>query len=194
MNKAFVFILFWISVNPLFAQRDNSFKIIASVTGLGASYEFNPATVIYVEGGLTSSFTVARANVQSKIALVNKENFKLKFGVEGAYIAGNLNVGNFYIDYDQFSRLLFMPLITFESRIVGIQIPLYVDRDFKRFFPMVGITLNVSKDQPAERIKKDNSRKEAKEEEKERERKLKELEKNRERYFPNQDQQPRKPE
>jgi hypothetical protein len=139
--------------------RDNSFKIVASMTGLGAAYEFNPAGILYTEAGLTSSFRSGRANVQAKLALYNREDFKIKFGVEGAYLFGNFDVGSIYIDYDRFNNFVFMPVISFESRVVGIQIPLFVDRTMTYVYPIASITLNVSKDAPAKRVKKEKTKK-----------------------------------
>ncbi|HET6245549.1 MAG: hypothetical protein H0V01_03490 [Bacteroidetes bacterium] len=142
-----------------FAQKDNSFKIIVSMTGLGASYEYNPAGILYVEGGLTTAFRASRLNIQSKMALYKRDDFKIKFGIEGAYIIGNVDVGSVYIDYDRFSNIIFMPVISFESKVLGIQIPVFIDRSFTYIFPIVGITLNVTKDDPAKRVKKTKSKK-----------------------------------
>jgi hypothetical protein len=145
---------------PVFAvaQKDNSLKITASLTGLGASYEINPASVVYVEGGLSSAFTVTRFNVQSKLLLHSNENLKIKLGVEGAYMWGIFKVGGIFIDYYELLQapkrgsFLFMPTFSLEGKIIGIELPVYVSRDFKTLFPIVGITLNVSKDEPAKKV------------------------------------------
>ena len=152
-----VFIL--LCVFNSYAQRDNSFKIVASMTGLGAAYEFNPAGILYTEAGLTTAFRASRISLQSKLAILNKENFKIKFGVEGAFIIGNVDVGGVYIDYDRFNNFVFMPMLSFESRVVGLQIPVFVDRSLTYIFPIVGITLNVTKDKPAKRIERVKSKK-----------------------------------
>jgi hypothetical protein len=152
-----------------FAQRDNSFKIMTTMTGLGASYEFNPSGIFYTEGGITTSFSTYRFNLQSKLALFQKDNFKVKFGVEGAFVVGNFDVGGIYIDYNRFNNWMFMPVISVEGKVLGIQVPIFVDRSLNYAFPIVGISLNVSKDNPAKRIKKDKSKKDFDREIKERE-------------------------
>jgi hypothetical protein len=163
-----IFLVFFQQV--VYAQkRDNSFKILATMTGLGASYEWNPAGIVYTEGGITSSFTSYRFNVQSKLALYKEDNLKIKFGVEAAYIFGNFDVGGFFIDYNRFNNFIFMPVFSVESKVLGLQLPIFVDRTFSSFFPIVGITLNVSKDTPAKRVIKDKSRKEFEKENRERE-------------------------
>jgi hypothetical protein len=162
----------------VFAQRDNSFKVLATMTGLGASYEWNPAGILYAEGGITTSFSAYRFNIQTKMSLYQTENYKLKLGVEGAYIIGNFNVGGIYIDYDRFNNLVFMPMLSFEGKVLGVQLPVFVDRSFSTIFPIVGITLNVSKDAPANRVKKEKSKKDFDKDIKKREKlreKLKEL-------------------
>ncbi|MDQ3190352.1 MAG: hypothetical protein M3Q58_02035 [Bacteroidota bacterium] len=174
VSTAIIFVLAFSSNS--FAQADNSFKIIASMTGLGASYEFNPAGILYVEGGATTAFRASRLNIQSKLALYNSEKFKIKFGIEGAFIIGNFDVGNIYIDYDRFSNVIFMPMISFEGKVLGIQIPVFIDRSFSFAYPIVAITLNVSKDDPAKRIKKPKSKKDFEKEKKKFEKARKEME------------------
>ncbi|MBA3901975.1 MAG: hypothetical protein H0X62_17520 [Bacteroidetes bacterium] len=166
----FVFFLFFLP-HAVLAQkkRDDSFKILATMTGLGASYEWNPSGIVYVEGGVTTSFNTYRFNIQSKLSLYKEENFKIKLGVEGAYIVGNFDVGGIYIDYNRFNNFVFMPMVSFEGRVLGIQLPVFVDRSFSYIFPIVGITLNVSKDKPANRTIKDKSRKDFEREARERE-------------------------
>lgn len=146
----FLFILLFLTLQG-FAQRDNSFKVVASLTGLGLAYEFNPAKVIYVEAALTTAFTVTNFNVQSKLAVLNKEKFKIKVGVEGAYITGNFRVGGIEIDYSKYPDFVFMPMVVFESKVLGVQLPFIIERDFSAAFPIVAVTLNVSKDKPANR-------------------------------------------
>ena len=143
----------------ILAQQDNSFKITASLTGFGASYEINPAKVLYVEAGLSSAVTVSRLNLQSKLALYASEKFKLKLGVEAAYIYGALKIGGVYIDYYKYPNFLFMPVLSLEGKVLGIQIPVIVNRNLNTFFPIIGITLNVSKDEPAKRIEKKKKKK-----------------------------------
>jgi hypothetical protein len=155
---AIFLILFFLALKTK-AQGDNSFKIVASMTGLGAAYEYNPFGILYAEGGFTSTFKSGRFNVQTKMALYNEDNFKIKFGVEGAYLFGNVDIGKIYIDFDRFNNFVFMPFLSFESRVVGLQIPVFVDRSFNYIFPLISITLNVSKDDPAKRVKKEKSKK-----------------------------------
>ena len=144
------------------AQRDNSFKVVASFTGLGLAYEFNPANIIYVEAALTTAFTVTSFNLQSKIAVLNKENFKIKFGVEAAYITGNFRVGGIDIDYSKYLDFVFMFIVVFESKVVGLQLPFIIERDFSAAFPIVALTLNVSKDEPATRVPRKKKKKQNK--------------------------------
>lgn len=150
-------ILFLLILNS-FAQKDNSLKITASLTGLGASYELNPAKVVYVEGGLSSAFTVTRANLQSKLLLYSNDHFKFKSGVEGAYILGAFQVGGITVDYykvfqtGKTANWAFMPMVSLEGKVIGIEIPVIVRRDFSSFFPIVTLTFNVSKDEPAEKV------------------------------------------
>ena len=136
-------------INSVFAQqsslrKDNSFKIVASMTGLGAAYEFNTAKVFYVQAGITSTFTVTRINAQAKLRFFAKDNFKIKGGVEAAYLSGDFKVGNVFIDYP--SPVAFMPMVSFDWKIIGIEIPVLIEPGFKRVMPILGITLNVSKD------------------------------------------------
>jgi hypothetical protein len=158
-SRILIFLYFlFLSFNAI-AQGDNSFKIVASMTGLGAAYEYNPFGILYTEAGLTSTFKSGRLNAQTKLALFNEDNFKIKFGVEGAYIFGNFDIGKIYIDYDRFNNFLFMPFLSFESKVVGLQIPVFIDRSFTYIFPLLSLTLNVSKDNPAKRVKREKSKK-----------------------------------
>lgn len=134
-----------------YAQKKHNFKIMASFAGLGAAYEYNPASVVYAQGHLTSTFTVTRVGIQSKLALVRSQDFTLKMGVEGAYFLGDLRVGGFEKEYD---GLQFMPLIAAEWKVVGIEVPFIVSRDFSSVFPVVAITLSVTNDEKSPRKKK----------------------------------------
>jgi hypothetical protein len=142
-----------------FAQKDNSLKVTASLTGLGASYELNPAKVLYVQAGVSTAFTVTRFNLQSKLSLFSNEKFNIKFGVEAAYIYGTFMVGGINIDYYKYPSFLFMPLLSLEGKVVGIEIPVILDRNLDSFFPIIGITLNVSKDKPANRVPRKKKKK-----------------------------------
>ena len=152
-------IIVLLSCNSLFGQKDNSFKITASLTGLGASYEYNPAKVLYVQGGISTAFTVTRFNVQSKLSLFATEKFNVKMGVEAAYLYGTFMVGGVHIDYYKYPSFLFMPMLSIEGKILGIEVPIIVDRNLSTFFPIIGITLNVSKDDPAKRVPRKKKKK-----------------------------------
>jgi hypothetical protein len=165
----FLIVLSFSVESALSQRRDNSFKIMTTMTGLGAAYEFNPSGILYAEGGITTSFNTYRFNLQSKLALYQRENFKIKFGVEGAFVVGNFDVGGIYIDYNRFNNWMFMPMLSIEGKVLGIQIPIFVDRSLNYAFPIVGISLNVSKDNPAKRVKKEKSKKDFDREIKERE-------------------------
>jgi hypothetical protein len=127
-------------------KNDNSFKMVASMSGLGLAYEYNPVSIVYVQGSFTSAYTLSRFGLQSKLALLKRGDYKIKAGVEGAYFLGDtLRVGSVRIGYPR--PFEFMPLFAFESKIVGIEIPLIIARDFSSVFPMVALTLNISKDE-----------------------------------------------
>jgi len=154
-KKHFAFLIFlclsMISKNLFSQKKENSFKAIVSTTGLGASYEINVLklgeSAIFVEPGLTTAFTVTRASIQSKLLLYkNEKDLRVKLGVEGAFIYGNFVVGSIGINYDRFNNLLFMPMASVEGRVIGIQIPVIITRDFRTFFPIVALTFNISKD------------------------------------------------
>lgn len=134
-------------------QKRSNFKLMASLSGLGAAYEYNPFSVVYVQGNLTSTFTVTRFGIQSKLAVFRKDDFSIKVGVEGAYFLGDLRIGGVSKTYDQIE---FMPLVAFEWKVVGIEIPVIVEPDLSSFFPMVAITLSVTNDEkrPVEKRKK----------------------------------------
>lgn len=144
----FFFTLFVLATNvKSIAQfkNDNSFKAVASLSGLGLAYEFNPASIVYVQGSFTSTYTLSRVGLQSKLMLYKNKDFRIKTGVEGAYFLGDtLKVGSIRIGYPR--PFEFMPVFAFESKIVGVEIPLIIARDFSSVFPMVAITLNISKD------------------------------------------------
>lgn len=143
----FVFLVFTIN-NHCFAQfkNDNSFKAVASFSGLGFAYEFNPANIVYVQGSFTSTYSLSRFGLQSKLAIFQTKDYKIKTGVEGAYFIGDtLKVGSIRIGYPR--PFEFMPVFAFESKIVGIEIPLIIERDFSRVFPILTITLNITKDE-----------------------------------------------
>ena len=143
----FLFFVFTIN-NHCFAQfrNDNSFKAVASFSGLGLAYEFNPASIVYVQGSFTSAYSLSRFGLQSKLAIFQTKDYKIKTGVEGAYFLGDtLKVGNIRVGYPR--PFEFMPVFAFESKIVGIEIPLIIERDFSRVFPIVAITLNITKDE-----------------------------------------------
>lgn len=143
------FILFVFSISKnCFAQfkNDNSFKAVASLSGLGLAYEYNPASIVYVQGSFTSTYSLSRFGLQSKLMLYKNKDFRIKTGVEGAYFIGDtLKVGSIRIGYPR--PFEFMPVFAFESKVVGIEIPLIIARDFSSVFPMVAITLNISKDE-----------------------------------------------
>lgn len=131
-----------------FAQykNDNSFKAVASLSGLGLAYEYNPASIVYVQGSFTSTYSLSRFGLQSKLMLYKNKDFRIKTGVEGAYFIGDtLKVGSIRIGYPR--PFEFMPVFAFESKVVGIEIPLIIARDFSSVFPMLAITLNISKDE-----------------------------------------------
>lgn len=132
----------------LYAQykNDNSAKAVVSLSGLGFAYEYNPAGIFYVQGSFTSTYSLSRFGLQSKLMLYKNKDFRIKTGVEGAYFIGDtLKVGSIKIGYPR--PFEFMPLFCFESKVVGVEIPLIIERDFSRVFPMVAITLNISKDE-----------------------------------------------
>ena len=161
-RKIFFPFLLLFFIHQVHGQRDNSLKVVASYTGLGLAYEFNPAKIIYVEGALTTAFTVTSFNLQSKIAVLNKEKFKIKVGVEGAYISGNFKVGGIEIDYSKYPDFVFMPIVVLESKVLGLQLPFIIERDFSAAFPIVAVTLNVSKDKPANRVPRTKRKKDKK--------------------------------
>lgn len=136
----------------VFSQnKENSFKAIVSTTGLGGSYEFNAfklgESAIFVEAGLTSALSITRANIQSKLLLYkNQKDLRVKFGVEGAFIYGDFVVGGIGINYSRFNNLLFMPMISVEGRVVGLQLPVIVTSDLRTFFPIIALTFNITKD------------------------------------------------
>jgi hypothetical protein len=40
-----------------------------------------------------------------------------------------------------------MPVFAFEGKVVGVEFPFIIERNFSRIFPIVAITLNISKDE-----------------------------------------------
>lgn len=147
-NNILILILFIFIIQNCIAQvkNDNSFKAVVSLSGLGLAYEYNPASIVYVQGSFTSAYSLSRFGLQSKLAIFQTKDYKIKTGVEGAYFLGDtLKVGSIRIGYPR--PFEFMPVFAFESKVVGIEIPLIIERDFSRVFPMVAITLNITKDE-----------------------------------------------
>jgi hypothetical protein len=151
-NKTIAHIFFTLfvlsTIQKTFAQfkNDNSFKAVASFSGLGLAYEYNPASIVYVQGSFTSTYNLSRFGLQSKLMVYKNKDFRIKTGVEGAYFLGDtLKVGSIKIGYPR--PFEFMPVFAFEGKVVGVEIPLIIERDFSRVFPIVAITLNISKDE-----------------------------------------------
>lgn len=141
------FLCCWLSGKAQVYIQDNSFKILVGETGLGASYEYNPAKRFYFEGQASSSFYRNRVGVQGKYTLLNSnDNFYIKSGLEAAYM---LLVFEFK-GIQKPHNFVIMPHFSVEWGEFGLQMSALYDEKvsgnvFQRFSPIFMLTLNVTR-------------------------------------------------
>ena len=125
-------------------KGDHSFKILAGMTGIGLSYEINPVKNSFFEIGASSSYGLSRYGLQLKYALINKESFKLKLGLDGSGFA--TIPGGYLLVKQSFPKYTVMPHLSVENSEIGLQcsILVYDDAGKRKYFPVLGLTLNVT--------------------------------------------------
>lgn len=148
-------LLFVVISLTTFAQRtdirDNDFKLLVGNTGFGVGYEYNVYKRFYVEGLGTSLFNLQKLAAQGKYALVGNKtaNFQLKAGLETAYFIYNTRANTRFLPDNK--RLYVMPHITLNYSDLGLELSNIYERSItgmwgvKGLFPVVSITLNVTK-------------------------------------------------